>query len=145
MTTYVVRPRLPMRAFVLAALLSMVGAVGITLVAATEAAQLWMWASSVLLLLGVLLLLTALTSLRRLRTYVELGDDGWEVRAPGGTRRGLWRDVSKVTIAANGVRLTLHHADGRRTHIVAPAPTDEMQAMAVDIAARLDASRGYHN
>ena len=145
MSTYVVRPRLPMRAFVLAALLSMAGAVGITLVAATGAAQVWMWVSSMVLLLGVLLLLTALTSLRRLRTYVELGEDGWEVRAPGGTRRGLWGNVSKVTIAANGVRLTLHHTDGRRTHIVAPAPTDEMQAMAEDIAARLDASRGYHN
>ena len=145
MTTFVVRPRLPMRAFVLAALLSMLGALGITLSAATAISQVWMWVSAAVLLVGVLLVITALTSMRRLRTYVELGDTGWEVRAPGGTTRGLWRDVTKVTIAADGVRLTLHHPDGRRTHIVAPGPTDEMQAMALDIAARLDASRGYHN
>ncbi len=145
MTTYVVRPRAPLRAFVLAALLSMAGAAGITLAAATAASQVWMWLSAVVLLFGVLLLLTALTSMRRLRTYVELTDDGWEVRAPGSTSRGPWQDVSKVTIATDGVRLTLHHSDGRRTHIVAPGPTDEMQVMASDVAARLDASRGYHN
>ena len=145
MATYVVRPRTPMRAFVLAALLSMAGAVLITLSAALGWAQLWMWVSAVVLLAGVLLLLTALASMRRLRTYVDLDDTGWEVRAPGGTRRGDWSDVTKVTIAVRGDRLTLHHRDGRRTHIVAPGPTDEMQAMATDIATRLDANRGYHN
>ena len=145
MTTFVVRPRLPMRAFVLAALLSMLGALGITLSAATAISQVWMWVSAAVLLVGVLLVITALTSMRRLRTYVDLDDTGWEVRTPGGTRRGDWSDVTKVTIAVRGDRLTLHHRDGRRTHIVAPGPTDEMQAMATDIATRLDANRGYHN
>jgi len=145
MATYIVRPRTPVRAFVLAAVLSMAGAALITLSAARAWAQVWMWVSAVVLLAGVLLLVTALASMRRLRTYVELDDQGWEVRTPGGTRRGQWSDVTKVTIAVSGDRLTMHHRDGTRTHIVAPAPTEEMQSMASDIATRLDANRGYHN
>ncbi len=145
MATYVVRPRTPVRAFVLAAVLSMAGAALITVAAAQGWAQLWMWVSALVLLAGVLLLVTALASMRRLRTYVELDDRGWEVRTPGGTRRGAWSDVTKVTISVTGDRLTLHHRDATRTHVVAPGPTDEMQEMASDIAGRLDANRGYHN
>ena len=145
MATYVVRPRPPVRAFVLAAVLSLIGAASITLAAAERWAQAWMWVSAVVLLAGVLLLVTALASMRRLRTYVDIDDEGWEVRAPGATRRGAWSDVTKVTITTDGSRLSMHHKGGARTHIVAPVPTEEMQAMASDIAGRLDANRGYRN
>ena len=58
------------------------------------------------------------------------------------------RDRDKVTKAAlteSRSRLTLYHGQVGRTHIVRPGIGDpkEMDDLAVDVAHRLDESRGY--
>ncbi len=146
-TTHVLRPRPPIRAFALAAALCVVGAVLTVVLAANDAGVGWIVFAVVVLVLGLALLAAAGYSLVRLRTYVDLTDEGWTVRGPGDRRSGSWDDVTKVTISYNGAHITMHHGQVARTHIIAPGniASEEMKALAADIAKYLDASRGYHN
>lgn len=143
--TYILRPQPPMRAFALAAGLSMLGAILVVICAATHAHTAFMVISVIVLALGVLLLVAGLISMRRLRSYVDLTDDGYTVRTPGRTRSGAWDDVTKVTTSQEGAHLTLYQGQVGRTHILAPGnvASAEMLALGEDIASRLDQNRGY--
>lgn len=145
--THVLRPRPPVRAFALAAVLSVVGAFLTILLVAKGVPMGWVVVGIVILAFGVALLVAAVISMVRLRTYVDLSDEGWTVRGPSGRRSGSWDDVTKVTISYNGAHLTLCHGQVARTHIIAPGniASEEMKALAEDVATYLDASRGYHN
>lgn len=147
MTTYTLRPQPPIRAFAVAAALSVLGAVLVIVCAAKHAAAIWMWLSVLIVVIGVALVIAGLLSMVRLRTYVDLTDDGYTVRAPNGIRSGKWDDVTKVTITHTGAHLTLYHGQVQRTHILAPGniANDEMKALADDIAKRMDVNRGYRN
>lgn len=143
--TYVLRPQPPVRAFALAAVLAALGAILVVVCAATSANAFFMAVSVIVLVLGVLLLVAGFVSMRRLRSFVDLTDDGWSVRTPTVTRTGTWSEVTRVTSSMDGAHLTLYQGDQARTHILAAGNVagSEMEALAADIATRLDRNRGY--
>ncbi|MGA4506900.1 hypothetical protein ACQB6R_01020 [Propionibacteriaceae bacterium G1746] len=147
MKTYTLRPRLPLRAFVVAAALSLVGA----LVAVMGSAQGWHVAVSiiglVLLGLGVLLAAGALLSLRTMRTLVDVDDDGYHIHGPGVDKHGQWSDVTRAALADDGARLVFSHGEVQRTHLWSPlgAADPDFKALVDDVVTRLDKSRGYRN
>ena len=111
------------------------------------AASAWGWPTAVLVL-GVLLVAAALAliaaaivSSGRQAVRVELSDAGYRVAQPSETNEGAWADVTKVTQAPG--RLTFHQGDSSRFHIIAPHASAQLEAMASDIAGRLDRDRGY--
>lgn len=144
-TVHVIAPRPPMRAFLVAAVLTFLGAALVALAAGHHAAVVWVVLAAVVLLAGIALACAGAVSMRRMRTFVTLDDDGYRITAPGTDQRGEWADVTRVTSTANGAHLTLHHGEVGRTHIISPAGGGDpaMASLATDIAHRLDDSRGY--
>ncbi|MGA4670488.1 hypothetical protein ACPCG0_11970 [Propionibacteriaceae bacterium Y1923] len=147
MKTYTLRPRLPLRAFVLAAVVSVVGA----LVAVLAGANGWPAAvfvgGMVLLVAAVLLVGAAVISMRSMRTFVDLDDEGFHIHGPGVDKRGEWAEVTRVALADDGARLVFSHGEVERTHLWCPggATDPEFQALTRDLVTRLDRSRGYRN
>jgi len=137
---YVLRPRPPVRAFVIAAVLALLGAV-----LAAAASGGWSVLGVLVLFAGLALAGVAGWSMLTMRTFVDVDDQGYRIHGPGTDKSGAWREVTKVTTSAGGSHLTLYHGQVARTHVLAPvgAGDAEMQALVADIAARLDASRGY--
>ena len=139
---FVIDPRPPARAFVLAAALSVTGAV--LAVLPLEGALRW-----VLVVLGILLIAAAgllmglaVASMRRQRVVVVLDDDGFRVDSPTGVRSGAWAEVTRVTAAPG--RITLHQGETERVHLVAAAgKLPQFDAIAHAISQRLDDDRGY--
>lgn len=137
---YVLKPRPPVRAFLIAAALALLGAL---LVAATGGGLLRALAVLVLLA-GVALAAIAGSSMVQMRTFVDVDDAGYRMTGPGTDKSGSWDEVTKVTTSAAGSHLTLYHGEVGRTHVIAPQGEDEeMTRLVADIAKRLDASRGY--
>lgn len=145
MKTYILEPQLPLRAFAIAAGLSLVGG---SLIALGHSGG-WHWALLVMawLLLagGVALAIAAVWSLRSMRTFIDLTEEGYAIRGPGGLKSGTWDQVTKVTQTLDGRHLTLYHGEVGRTHILRPARSDDHQLaeLLADMSQRLDSNRGY--
>lgn len=143
--TFELVPRPPVRAYALAGLIAAVGAV-LAVVASSAG-----WGSGAvalglaLLVAGVVLLAAAVVAARRMRVRVDLTESGYHISGPGGDREGPWSEVSRITLAADGHRLTLHHSPEHRTLLVTPnGPHDaELERLGQAMARRLDADRGY--
>ncbi|GAA1398907.1 hypothetical protein [Luteococcus peritonei] len=137
---YVLKPAPPVRAFVIAAALVLLGA----LLVALTSGGLGRALAVLVLLAGVTLAAIAGSSMVRMRTFVDVDAEGYRITGPGTERQGTWEEVTKVTTSANGSHLTLYHGQVGRTHVIAPQGEDEqMTSLVADIAKRLDASRGY--
>lgn len=89
----------------------------------------------------VALLLAALAAARRQGVTVEFDEAGYRVAGATGDHAGTWREVKRVTQGPG--RLTFHLDADRRFHLVAPGAPERLDAMASDIAKRLDDDRGY--
>lgn len=134
-----------MRAFVIAAIASIVSAVLIVL--AVEQS----WHVSVLILASVLglaslvLAMAAVISMRRMRVVVHLDDAGYKIVGADRVREGDWADVTRVTETTDGRHITIYHGNVARTHLLCPGGTQEAEfrAMLADIARRLDSTFGY--
>lgn len=142
---YVLAPRTPMRAFLVAAALVLVGALLVALLAANGAATVWLVLAAIVLVAGLALAGMGLASMRTMRTFVELDPEGYHITGPQVDRRGTWTEVTRVTTSAEGAHLTLYHGEVARTHILCPTGGDDpqMQGLVADIARHLDDSRGY--
>lgn len=140
---FVIRPRPAVRAFAIAAVLALLGA----LVLAGD--SLWGWGvvavvvAVVLVVAAVALVGLAIAAAARQGVTVELDDDGFRVRPLSGTEHsGRWSEVSRVTAAPG--RLTLHSGDEKRVHLIAPPGSSaDLDALGQAIGRRLDANRGY--
>lgn len=141
-TTHLMKPRPPLRAFGIAAVLAVVG-IGFF---ALEIAMHWHWALQVVgvvfLVLAVALVAVAVAFSRRQHATVELDEDGLRVVSPSGTRSAEWDDIVKVTRAAG--RINLFRRDGSQIALVVPrGGSGDLNALGRDIADRLNAHRGY--
>lgn len=145
MTSYVLKPRLPVRAFVLAAVLSIVGAALVVLASAQSWPNWSVGLGVFVIALGIALLLLAVGTLRTNRVQVDLDDEGYHIHGAGLERSGTWKSVTKAAVADDGARLILSHGEVTRTHIWCPmgGQDPQMKALVVEVAQRLDASRGY--
>lgn len=140
-TTYSIKPRPAVRAFAVAAVLALAGA-GLAVAANALA-----WHGAVVVV-GVLLVVAALALIvaavrapASQEVRVEFDADGFRIVGPTDTHEGAWGDVTRVTEAPG--RLTFHLGADKRFHVVGAHATDQLRAMASDIAQRLDDNRGY--
>jgi len=145
--TYVLKPRPPVRAFALGAIVSMVGA-GVTVLAASQG-----W-SSVVVILGVVVMVAGLAlvvggivSMWTMRVFVDLDEEGFHIHGPGVDARKAWKGVTKVSLSGDESHVVFAHGEVERTHLFCPSgPGDEQfEALLADISKHLDRSRGYRN
>ncbi|MGO4956846.1 hypothetical protein ACTQ49_06185 [Luteococcus sp. Sow4_B9] len=143
--TYVLKPRPPVRAFVIAAGMTLLGALLVSLATAKEAALLWVVLAAIILIAGLVLAAMAGWSMVTMRTFVDLDPKGYRIHGPGTDKSGTWGDVTKVTTSAQGSHLTLYHGEVGRTHLICPGggEDEEMKALVAAVAQHLDADRGY--
>ncbi|MDR1078530.1 MAG: hypothetical protein LBL55_07715 [Propionibacteriaceae bacterium] len=119
METYLLRPRLP-RVIALAALLVIVGGVGLGVALATKQVVWWVL-GGIGAGLGLILILIGLLAFRRQRVWVELDEQGYSVYSPRGEFTGDWADVSRVAWSKGKDKIALYHGERRRTVIAHPA------------------------
>ena len=141
--TYTINPRPPLRAFVLAAVLSVIGA----LVIVVGGSTVWNILGGLVLVAGLGLLVMALISMRTMRVFVDLDDEGFHVHGPGIDKKKAWKDVTRVSLSQDETHLVFAHGEVERTHLFCPGgPGDEeFTALLEDITKRLDKDRGYRN
>lgn len=141
-TTHVMRPRPPLRAFGLAAFLALAGMGGFALQYFFSWDPALRVVGIVLLALGVALAIVGIAAARRQSAAVVLDKRGFRVESPNGSHTGEWADIIKVTRSTG--RITLHRRDGSQVAMVVPrGGSGDLGALGADIAARLNASRGY--
>lgn len=145
MRTFTLRPRPPLRAFVLGALVSVVGALVTVLAAANAWPLAALVAGIVLIIAGVVLVVGGFASMRVMRVFVDVDDEGFRVRGAGADKRRTWAEVSKVVLADGGTRLVFSHGEVERTHLWCPAGADDPEFLGLigEVSRRLDKSRGY--
>lgn len=142
-TVHTLRPQPPVRAFLTAALVSVVGAVLIVLAAAQQWPGGVMALAVVILIAGLALLAAGFWSMWRMRVRAELTPTGYTFRTPAGVRHGTWAETVKVTASESGHRISFHHRDETVDHVLCPVGS-EHPAMAVlveDVTERLKDSR----
>ena len=140
---FVIRPRPAVRAFGLAAVGFLLGAVAVV------GGSAWGWGvpgtavGAALMVAGLALAALAVTSARRQAVTVTFDADGFRVQDPSGREHvGTWASVNRVTAAPG--RITLHEGDERRTHLIAPSGSGtDLDAIAAAIGQHLDSDRGY--
>ena len=144
-TRHVMSPEPPIRGFVIAGVLSIVGAVLMIISIAKSWHEVVTIIFIAVLACGIALAVTAAWSMVHMKLYVDLDDKGYHIHGAGQDRRGTWDKVTKAALTESRSRLTLYHGRVGRTHIVRPGIGDpkEMDDLAVDVAHRLDESRGY--
>lgn len=141
-TTHVMKPRPPVRAFGMAAVLALVG------MGFFVTPELFGWdrllraIGIVFILLGFVILALAIVAMQKMKVEIVLDDDGYRVVGPSGAKAGSWADVVGVT-RSDG-RITFYGRDERRSAIVMPrGGSGDLDALGADIARRLDTHRGY--
>ncbi|CAI9402419.1 hypothetical protein [Aestuariimicrobium sp. T2.26MG-19.2B] len=151
MAEYVLRPRPAIRAFAVAAVLSVIGAV---MVVGGQLASSTTWVTItgvVVLALAVALVALAWLASRTNAVTVQLDAEGYRVLAPklsrggGGDRHGRWSEVTKVGASEDGSHLVISHGEVERVHIWSPlgGSDPQMLGLQAEIVERLDADRGY--
>lgn len=137
-STYLIQSRPPVRAFAVAAVVALAGA--LLLVGSLA----WGWhllvgvIGGIALAAGVALTVIAFLSIRRLAVRLTLDDDGYTVSGSEVDHSGQWRDVSKVTRSKEGAHVTIYHGPVRRTHLLFPAgDSPQIDEILADVRARL--------
>ncbi len=143
-TTFTIAPRVPIRAFLIAAVASIVGA-ALMVFALLNA---WHVAVVVLaafiLVAGLVLLAVALVAQKASAAELVLDDEGYKVVNRAGEQLGNWAGVTRITRATDGGQVTIHEGDEKRTqlqfHSVDGARINEILD---EMGVRLDAAKGY--
>ncbi len=143
-TTFSIAPRVPVRAFLISAVASLLGA-GLLVLALING---WHWAlvalAAVLLVAGLLLLLAALVAQKASAAELVLDEEGYTVRSRAGEQWGAWAEVTRITRAKAGGQVVIHEGDEKRTRLefnnLERARIDEILD---EMGARLDSAKGY--
>lgn len=136
-SSYLLRPAPPIRAFGLAGILAIVGAVVIVLAAENG----WPAAVPVIgwILVGlcVLLIAGAVLAMFRLRVHANFDKTGYHIQSQRGTVDGPWLDVTKVTLS--GPRLIIVRRTGEPHEVLTPQgdKDPESERMLREMTARL--------
>ena len=141
-TTYTIQSRPPVRAFALAAVSALIGAIVIVVASALK----WHWVVTVLgvlvLLAGVALLAVAFLAMKRMAVTLTLDDDGFSLIGGGTDHRGEWLDVNQVTQSGDRLHVTIYQGPQDRTHLLFSRP-DQIDAVLADMTERLKQSRRH--
>lgn len=143
LTTYTLRAAPPHRAFLLAAVASLVGAVLLVVSAANDWSVIVTTLGVLILVAGIALFGLALWTMVKMQVRAELTTTGYTFRTPGGVRHGTWAETVKVTASESGRRITFHRRDESAQHVLAPVGSDDpgMIRLVNDVTDRLMRSR----
>jgi hypothetical protein len=138
MTTHVLRPAPPLRSYLVAAILAILGAAMV--LSSGFGRNPWLLVFGALVLAdGLVLVLMTTISARRARVAVDLDEVGYVVHSREGDVRGTWDQVTRVTRSADGTQLVFHQGDERRLVLIGR----EVTSLESDVARYLDKNRGY--
>ena len=139
MSSYILRPRIPRRAFVLGSAATVVGLVLVVIGLVQNWAILAIIVLAALLAVGLLTLLMVSYSMVNHRIHIDLDAKGYRVHGPGMDRRGTWAKVTRVAVTPDGSRLMIASGPVKRTYISCPKGGDDpaMQALIKEISAHL--------
>ncbi len=141
---YVLKPRPPIRAFLMAAGVSIVGAMLLVLSLANEWSAVVGVLSGFLLALGVVVAVLALVMMRALAVTVTLTSEGYAIEGSSGPQRGRWSEVGRVSRSSDGSIVNIYDHEGTRRRLAFANPADpQIDDLLADVAQRLDDSRGY--
>jgi hypothetical protein len=142
-SVHTLRPQPPVRAFLIAAVVSVAGAV-LTVVGAANGwpggvIALWV----VILIAGLALLGAGIWSMWRMQVRAELTPTGYTFRTPAGVRHGTWSETTRVTASESGRRISFHHRDETVDHVICPVDANDptMAELVEDVTSRLKDSR----
>lgn len=138
---YALRPRTPVRAWVIA-VLAVVAGIWVGVVGWQDPRQIAVLVVGVLLgLSGVALGIIAAAFVSSRTLHINLSPQGYEVSGPGYHKDGAWIDVDAVSATPDGSRLVIARGQVDRVFIQAPGgeADAQMQAITDDISARLEA------
>lgn len=145
-TQYIISPRIPVRGFFVAAVLCVIGAGVLVASLALDWNVVIGVLGGALIVLGVLLMIIGFIAMRAGRSSLLFTEDGYELVGPGGEQAGAWQDVTRVTQARDGRRITIQDAEGGRAQLVfAPGAEAQFDQMLADMVKRLDHAKGYRN
>lgn len=143
-TTYVIKARPPLRAFAIAAVASLVGAVWLVLALTNQWPILSMVVACCVLGFGLFMVVAGLAAVQRQTVTLTLGDDGYRLEGASGEEGGDWDAVTRVTLAKDRSLVTIHEGDTVRHHLVfRSASTTQLDEILADIGQRLDEANGY--
>lgn len=140
---YLLKPRPPVRAYGIAAVASLLGALFLVLSLTNQWHAAITVFGGIVLLLGLALLVVAMLSMQRHTVRVAISDDGYSIEGTLQAHNGKWYDVSKITQSVDGGHVTIYHDNVRRTHLIFPGPGDPELISVVldDIRARVVAAK----
>ena len=143
-TTFSIAPRVPIRAFLIAAVASIIGAALLVLALVNAWHIAVVVLAVVILVAGLILLVVALMAQKASAAELVLDDEGYKLVNRAGEQWGDWAEVTRITRATDGGEVTIHEGDVKRTrlqfHSVDRARIDEILD---EMGVRLDAAKGY--
>lgn len=133
----------PTRAFALAAVVTVIGALFVVLSRAQG------WPAAVLVLavvvtiLGVALFGAGAYAMTRMRVRGELDGKGYTFHGPHGSLGGDWLEITKVTASETGHRITFVGKESETQDVIFPVGSEapDMESLVEDITTRLIESR----
>ncbi|RRD45689.1 hypothetical protein [Tessaracoccus sp. OH4464_COT-324] len=141
--TFFLKPRPPLRAFLIAAVASLGGAV-LAVVSLENSWTVVAILAIVVLMAGIALFAAAIVSMSRLGVTIRLDDEGYRISGTRQVHQGKWADVTKVTQTVDAAHITIYHGDVRRTHVIFPGGPAQRKLPEVveEILSRLAGARG---
>lgn len=133
----------PTRAFALAAVITVIGAIFVV----TSRAQGWPAAvlviAVIVTVLGVALFGVGAYAMSRMRVRGDLDATGYAFHGPHGSLGGDWLEITKVTASETGHRITFVSREGESQDVIFPVGKDapDMERLVEDITTRLIESR----
>lgn len=141
--TFFLKPRPPLRAFAIAAVLSLVGAVLLVLALQNSWHVIVAVLAGLTLAGGIVLFAIAVVAMGWLGVRITLTDEGYHISGTNQEHHGRWDDVTKVTQAIEGAHVTIYHGNVRRTHLIFPGgpAQEQMPEVVAEITKRLTKGR----
>ena len=117
-SVYPLTPQPPIRALVVAAVASLIGALLLVLALNNGWHMIVVVLAALVLLVGVGLAVAAFATPARRRVTVTIDDDTFRVEGAGSLHEGQWAEVTRVTQSEDGNHVVIHEGPEKRTHLV---------------------------
>ena len=143
-SSYTIIPRTAFRAFLIAAIASIVGAAFLVLALINSWNAAIAVISTLVMVAGLVLALLAWRAQRASIAELVLDEDGYTVVNQDGSQSGEWADVTRITRAVDGRQVTIHEGEEKRTRLqFNSGDRAQIDQILTEMGERLDAAKGY--